>query len=115
MRKDLPVYTETNTTLQPGLYLGLFHGRKKPDEELDDWGFNGPVIGPLEFVHTTYASEVKIEFKTMADFERYFPEEAKRRREGGLFGDPSAQLSIHEDMLVFEGEYFGDWTVYVEP
>src|SRR3546814_15310909 len=31
----------------PQLYLHLYHGRKDPDESLEDWGSDGPVIGPL--------------------------------------------------------------------
>jgi hypothetical protein len=38
----------------PQLYLHLYHGRKDPDENLEDWGSEGPVIGPLAYVHTTY-------------------------------------------------------------
>ena len=25
---------------RPGLYLGLFHGRDRPDARMDDWGYN---------------------------------------------------------------------------
>jgi hypothetical protein len=43
------------------VYLHLFHGRKSPDEQLDDWGEDGPVLGPLKYVHTTYARDLKVE------------------------------------------------------
>ena len=36
------------------VYLELFHGRETVDEEMDDLGSQGPVIGPLPFLHTTY-------------------------------------------------------------
>jgi hypothetical protein len=42
------------------VYLELFHGRHSPDEELDDWGFEGPVFGPLPFVQVTYNSHVRL-------------------------------------------------------
>ncbi|GEM_PF-912660 len=42
-----------------GLYLHLYHGRKDPDEDLEDWGSDGPVIGPLAYVHTTYMCDIK--------------------------------------------------------
>ena len=42
------------------VYLYLFHGRATPDEDVEDWGCEGPAIGPLDYVHTTYGSEVKI-------------------------------------------------------
>ena len=43
---ELPTYGSKPT--RPGMYLGLFHGRDKPREAMNDWGFNGPLIGPLE-------------------------------------------------------------------
>lgn len=145
-RNDIPEYPAKNTeTLKPGLYLGLFHGRKAPNEELDDWGFGGPVIGPLEYVHTTYSNEVKIKFVDAADFRRYFPdlppisgyiagpnygiqkgpvayqkmtdEQMAPFIESGvvnqvLYADET-ELGIDGDMVVFDGEWYGDWTVYV--
>lgn len=35
------------------VYLYLFHGRATPDEDVEDWGCEGPAIGPLDYVHTT--------------------------------------------------------------
>jgi hypothetical protein len=51
------------------MYLELFHGRETPDQQLDDWGKPGPVIGPLEYVHITYGSDIKFGFndKTKSD------------------------------------------------
>lgn len=28
---------------EPGMYLGFFHGRERPDAVMDGWGFDGPV------------------------------------------------------------------------
>jgi hypothetical protein len=42
------------------VYLHLFHGRDAIDEQLSDWGQDGPVLGPLPYVHVTYHSEIKI-------------------------------------------------------
>lgn len=86
--------TDSMKDLKPGLYLGLFHGRKSSDEELDGWGENGPVIGPLQYVHTTYVSHI-----------RFCP-----------VGEPDAiDLKIREDMVEFHGMYYGDWTVFEHP
>jgi hypothetical protein len=41
------------------VYLTMFHGRDSVDEELEDWGSQGPTIGPLDYVHLTYAIDVK--------------------------------------------------------
>lgn len=74
------------------VYIELFHGRKSPDEELDDWGEIGPVLGPLDFVHTTYAGDIKV------------------RTSAGVDG----VLYLHEDMLYYAGMWYGDWSVFSE-
>ena len=48
-------------------YLQLFHGRKNPYEILEDWGEEGPIIGPLDYIHTTYATEIKFEISGKSD------------------------------------------------
>lgn len=99
---SLPVYNETKN-LKPGLYLGMMHGRHSPDEDMSDWGFNGPVIGPLNYVHTTYGSEVKLEFVDEADRFAYF-------------GDaPQEVITVHTDgLLMYDGKYYGDWIECVD-
>lgn len=92
--------------LKPGLYLGLFHGRSRPDEELDDWGAGGPIIGPLEHVHTTYAHHVKLSFADVSDRRLYFDDTMDPNHEG------FAELFVDEDMLVYGGAWYGDWTVF---
>ena len=86
---------------KPGLYLGLFHGRHSPLETMDEWGFEGPAIGPLLWCHTTYAFDIKINFEDVADGLAYFGVE-----------ETEFELTMDADLIVFRGEYFGDWTVY---
>lgn len=82
----------------PGLYLKLFHGRDYPDQELGDWGKEGPAIGPLHYVQGTYMSELKYCF---AD---HHPEFQSLDEEG--------YLSTYEDMIELDGMYYGDWSVF---
>jgi hypothetical protein len=98
MHRELPLYgTEP---AEPGLYLGLFHGRNDPTDQMIDWGFNGPLIGPLTFVHTTYTSTIKLDFVSDKDARRYFPNQ----------GDH--MLTVSEDMVLFDSKFYGDWTVF---
>jgi hypothetical protein len=73
------------------LYIRLFHGRIDPNQNMDDWGTDGPVFGPYEFVHTTYAAHLKL-------------------------GQPNGhcdELFVHtEDMVFYDGVYYGDWSVF---
>lgn len=36
------------------MQLYLFHGRKTPDEHLQDWGFDGPTINEITSLTGTY-------------------------------------------------------------
>ena len=85
---------------EPGLCLGLFHGRKDPDDQMIEWGFNGPLIGPLRFVHTTYTNAIKLGFHSAVDEKRYFPTQ------------DMPMLTINGDMVCYQDCYYGDWTVF---
>jgi hypothetical protein len=75
------------------VYLKLMHGRDNPDQDMNGWGFNGPVLGPFEAVHFTYAAHV-----------RCFPK--------GSDGDTDAvELFYRDDMLVYEGKFYGDFEI----
>ena len=73
------------------LYIRLFHGRTDPNQDMDDWGTDGPVLGPYIFAHTTYASHLKL-------------------------GRPDGhcdELYVHaEDMVFYDGVYYGDWSIF---
>ncbi len=88
---------------KPGLYLALFHGRVRPDEQMNDWGFNGPIIGPLEWVHTTYALHVRLKFMSSTDEILYFEKSEC----------PDAHdIYAADDMVVYGDKYYGDWSVF---
>ena len=74
------------------LYIRLFHGRTDPNQDMNDWGSDGPVLGPYEFAHTIYTSSVRL---------------------GRQDGDCDS-LYTHEDMLYYDGVYYGDWSVFDE-
>jgi hypothetical protein len=85
---------------QPGLYLGLFHGRHDPEDQMIEWGFNGPLIGPLAFVHTTYTHNIKLGFTNEIDAKRFFSTQVHQ------------MLTVSEDMVLFDSKIYGDWTVF---
>jgi hypothetical protein len=103
--------------LEPGkLYLRLYHGRATPDEQLEDWGSEGPVIGPLEYVHTTYMCDVKFA-AAPAVMDRFFPEVIQSWRDAGYSNadGPTCdwQFSIVNDLIEYRGTFYGDWSVFV--
>ncbi|MDP2262325.1 MAG: hypothetical protein Q8K24_04115 [Hydrogenophaga sp.] len=86
---------------QAGMYLGLFHGRRSRKEDMDDWGFAGPVLGPLSYCHTTYMAYVRLRFI--------------RGQDARICCNSvhlEVDLTVVEDMIHFEGAYYGDWTVF---
>ena len=69
--------------------LELFHGRSDPEEHLEDWGSQGPVF-LVDYVHVTYLCEIKLGI----------PEPAG-----------TGDLHFVEDLVYYDGVYYGDWSV----
>lgn len=69
------------------LSLKLFHGRNTPYEQLDDWGFDGPALGPFERVQFTYGT-----------FTVHTAED-------------EIQLTTVNELLFYDGKFYGDATV----
>lgn len=78
-----------------GVYVILFHGRKTPDEQLEDWGEDGPVLGPFSWAHQTYCWDLKL---------------------GDLAGDDSVgELIFFEELAYYDGMFYGDLSITAEP
>jgi len=71
---------------EKGLYLKLFHGRPSLGMDMDDWGQQGPIFGPCEYVHTTYGDNLKL-------------------------GNNWPELRVVDDCVYYNGMYYGDWSV----
>lgn len=86
------------------VYIELFHGHHFPGEILDDWGFQGPILGPFPYFHITYGSDVKLgddplivagkeyEFST-------WDKDGFINFLGGYYGDMSITTTIIDDCL----------------
>ncbi len=77
------------------MYLQLYHGRTSPEQNLDDWGSSGPVFGPLQWFHVTYLSSFRFCY------------------ENEPTGDTSGEFFFVEDLLHYDGVYYGDWSVFM--
>ena len=76
------------TNISEQIALELFHGRTSPDEDLNDWGSQGPVFF-VSWVHVTYTTVIRV----------------------GLPGDDEGELAYVEDLIYYDGVYYGDWSV----
>jgi len=101
-RKQHPAYMREyhrDYTRKPGphnsaqCYVRLFHGRNSPDEQLPDWGFDGPLIGPVG-VTSTYGT-IKLHDPEWVDF---------------------TELPYHDSdgLVAYQGKYYGDWEVFFD-
>ena len=72
-------------------FLKLFHGRASPDEQLTNWGEDGPIFGPYPYFHHTYLADIK------------FDEEECH------------ELVIVEGLVFYDGMYYGDWSIFDGP
>lgn len=70
------------------LILQLFHGRRSPDERLENWGSDGPVF-LVRRVHVTFGCEIRLEF---AD-------------------DMDGELLFVDGLVYYDGRFYGDWVV----
>lgn len=81
--------------LIPGkLYVRLYHGRNDPTEQLNDWGFDGPTFGPLTGVVLTYITTIRLL---------------------GEFNDEEIWLTVVDDLIEWDGQFYGDWEVFIAP
>ena len=78
--------------IQGGVYLRLFHGRKHPNDHPEDWGSDGPVFGPLQYVHFTYHTYIHL----------------------GLSDAANVDLRYVQDMVHYDGVYYSDWSIFGE-
>lgn len=95
------------------MYLVPIHGKMSPKQELSNWGFNGPHIGPLRFVHVTYNTHIGLGFEdeTWQAAEAFGFALAKG--EDYHSAEENAVLDIRNDMLRYKYWYFGDWEIVI--
>ena len=70
--------------------IEMFHGRTSPDQDLDTWGSQGPVL-LVDYVHVTYLCQIKLGIPQPA-------------------GD--GDLHFVDDLVYYDRVYYGDWSVF---
>jgi len=100
---------------ETALYMHLFHGRLDPAEATEEQGRDGPVIGPLSYVHTTYLCDVKFAAAPEV-MDRFFPAVIAEWRERGYSNAQGPecewQFNIVDDLIEYDGVFYGDWSVF---
>jgi len=96
--KLLQAHTLRQYPSDAGMYLKLTHGRVTVDEILSDWGCDGPWIGPLEWFHCTYLTDIDIGFTS-----------GQQLTVAGDSLDYPAAIFLRNGLLYYDGIYYGDW------
>ncbi|MBA2934641.1 hypothetical protein HZF05_11095 [Sphingomonas sp. CGMCC 1.13654] len=112
--EEPPACPEQTVPAPACVYLRLFHGRRDPEADLEERGSEGPVIGPLAFVHVTYLCDVKFAASSQV-MERFFPDVISDWRSRGLANAKAPlcdwHLDVAADLILYDGVYYGDWSV----
>lgn len=88
-----PLLIPKGTPLVRGkMYLRLYHGRPDPHQQMEDWGFVGPTFGPLSCYVHTYCCTFRIH---------------------GESGTGEVWLEKHDDMIEWDGSFYGDMEVFI--
>lgn len=88
------------------LGLKLIHGRQRPDEHLDDWGRDGPVL-EIEWFHETYLSVMAIGLPDAGNGQQFL-DGWRLNEHDGIFV---------EALFHYDGWFYGDFEIgfYDEP
>lgn len=74
------------------IYIELYHGRTDKNADMDDWGTQGPVLGPFKYLHSTYKATL-----------RFMPLDDSR---------DECWLNYEMDMVHYDNVYYGDFTIF---
>jgi hypothetical protein len=91
--------------------LFLYHGREDVDQEMDDWGFDGPLLEGVKYAVVTYFSTYRIAFTTR---KAYRQAKALTGWDEWDEGELCLEMRTHQDGLVVTNvagveKYYGDW------
>lgn len=84
------------------LAIKLFHGRQRPDEDLDRWGSDGPFL-KIDSLHCTYFSTFRIGLR---DHDEAWLEPWIHGKQDGILVD---------GLFHYDGVFYGDWTLLAVP
>lgn len=94
---------KTTNPMEDFMKLRLFHGRHKPEQNLEDWGFDGPLIQGIQDISWTYGN-LRLHFKDKTSWL-----EARNQTGWDGMGDWSLDVAQKDDLIVTKDGYFGDF------
>ncbi|SEG42494.1 hypothetical protein SAMN02746093_02904 [Legionella quinlivanii DSM 21216] len=82
--------------------IRLYHGRNNPEQEMDDWGFEGVTLDGVEGIIWTYGVP-RVYFVNENALQT-----AKDLTGWDALGD-GLEMHVFEDLIKTNGGFFGDW------
>ncbi len=92
--------THTQEPKKAGIYLRLLHGRTPYNRDMENWGDDGPWIGPISWIHFTYNDYFSIGFQEGCDY-----------LSGSAEKIPPSPLYFFNDCIYCNGIHYGQWEV----
>ncbi len=84
------------------LAIKLFHGRQRPDEDLSDWGSDGPLLR-IEYLHSVYFTTFRL---GLHDHNEVWLEAWVHGKQDGVLVD---------DLFHYDDMFYGDWNILSVP
>lgn len=82
--------------------IRLYHGRNNPEQEMDDWGFEGPILNDVDGIVWTYGM-ARVFFTNDSALEK-----AKELTGWELIGD-ALEMCNYDNLIETKEGFFGDW------
>lgn len=82
--------------------IRLYHGRNCPEQEMDGWGFEGPILNSVEGIIWTYGVP-------RIFFDNDLALEEARDLTGWEYLDDSLEMRVCDDLIETKDGFFGDW------
>lgn len=76
------------------IYIHLFQGRTDIDQDLEERGSDGPLLGPFDSIHTTFDSHKRV--LLLGDSEQWI------------------ELLTTEGMIYYDGIFYSDFSIFSE-
>lgn len=93
------------------MQLHMYHGRLSVDQDMDDWGTEGPYLKGVEYIVVTYMSTFRVGFIDQASFDQ-----AKIETGWPTWDELQLEAQFDKDLLVItrlsgEKVHYGDWSL----
>ncbi len=93
------------------LKMDIYHGRKDPDEDLDECGFEGPTIKGIARIQVTYIHNFRLFFSTREALEEAVKQTGWRELDVDILEVP---IRGENELIKTKDGYFGDYGIKPE-